>query len=407
MKSNTHLKLNNMSNPELLSPAGDIQKAKIALLYGADAIFLGAKQFSLRARSSNFTYEEISEIVKFAHSLNKKVYIVSNIICKNSMIPEIRKYLDTINNIKPDGLIVSDPSIIQIIKQSYPDLQIHISTQQSTTNSKAALFWKRNKATRVVLSRELTITELELLINNLNKSIEIEVFIHGAVCIAYSGRCMMSNHFSLRDSNIGGCAQSCRWTYEVLNFDIPNKDKYFTMSAKDMIQIDYINKLKELGVASLKIEGRMKSYHYIATVTNAYSNILKNSSTDNIKFFKNELKQCANRDFDTAFMDGKPGFSKMLYHDEITDLKQSYILDIISMNQDGSYNCIVRNNFSINDKIQILSPNLIFETTINYIIDKTTNTNLTICPTPMQEVIIKFNDQFNLSCLSFGRKLTK
>ncbi|MDE6289412.1 MAG: U32 family peptidase, partial [Ureaplasma sp.] len=309
---------------ELLAPAGDMEKAKVALEYGADAIFLGAKIFSLRARASNFSYSDIEEIINYAHERNKKVYIVANVLAHNNLLNELDEYLKNITKCKPDGFIVADPTIIYKLKNEYKDCEIHISTQQSITNSKSALFWKRNSATRVVLARELTYSETKQLVDNVNNQIEIEIFIHGAVCISYSGRCMMSNNFSLRDANVGGCAQSCRWTYEVLNDDIKNKSKFFTMSAKDMSQLENLNELMKLNIASFKIEGRMKSLHYIANVIKNYRNAIDKIKNNNLDLSqeKNELLKSANREFDTAFLSGSPNYTKMLYHDTHIDLSQ-------------------------------------------------------------------------------------
>jgi putative protease len=199
-----------MNKIELLAPAGDFERAKLALDFGADAIYLGAKQFSLRARASNFEHDDIKQICEYAHEMRKKVYLVINIVCHNVHIKNFVKFLHEIMKYKPDGLICSDPYIIYIVSKLYPHVEIHISTQQSVTNSKSALFFARNKAKRIIMARETCLNDLKQTIKNVNKKIDIEYFVHGALCIAYSGRCMLSNNFCLRDSNVGGCAQSCR-----------------------------------------------------------------------------------------------------------------------------------------------------------------------------------------------------
>ncbi len=394
-----------MKKIELLAPAGTFEKAKLALDYGADAVFLGAKSYSLRARASNFSYEQIDEIIKYAHTNNKKVYIVANVLCHNFLIPQLDEYLKTITSFNPDGFIVADPTIIYKLKKDYPQFEIHISTQQSTTNSKAALFWKRNHATRVVLSRELSLKEIEDITINLKDAIELEVFIHGAVCISYSGRCMMSNNFSLRDANVGGCAQSCRWAYEVQNEEIHNKSKYFTMSAKDMVQATNIKELMRLNIASLKIEGRMKSEHYIATVCSSYRHIIDDTSIANVQKELKELDKIANRPTDTAFLNEEPGYTKMLYHDVHENLAQDYIFMIKSKNIDGSFNCVVKNNFNVDTKIEIFTINQIINNKITKIIDAKTNEELFVCPTPMEEINIYFEHDMDLKNISFGRKV--
>ena len=387
------------NNIELLAPAGDLEKAYFAFEYGADAIFLGAKAYSLRAHASNFDFKHIEEIINYAHLNNKKVYIVTNILCHNSLLKAANDFIDKLISFKPDGFITADPFLIKLLVSK--NQIVHISTQQSICNSKSALFWKRNGASRIVLAREVDFNEIKLLMEKLNNKIEVEVFIHGAVCISYSGRCMMSNNFSLRDANIGGCAQSCRWVYEIQNPEIKNKNKYFTMSAKDMYQLEYIKKLIDIGVASLKIEGRMKSVHYIATVVKAYREFIDDNI--NIKEAKNELTLCANRPIDNAFMNGDANFEKMLYHDVNRELTQNYIFVINKKIKDNTYEITVKNNFKITDEISILKP----KGKVSKIkINKIWNTNgeeIDYCPTPMQIVIIQC-DNNDLDSKNIGRK---
>ncbi len=384
---------------ELLAPAGDLEKAYFAFEYGADAIFLGAKAYSLRAHASNFNINDIDEIVKFAHSINKKVYLVTNILCHNSLLKMANEFIDKLIATNPDGFITADPFLIKMLNEKKQN--IHISTQQSICNSKSALFWKRNGATRVVLAREVSYNEIESLMKNLNNQIEVEVFIHGAVCISYSGRCMMSNNFSLRDANIGGCAQSCRWIYEIKNEDIKNKNKYFTMSAKDMYQLEYINKLINLGISSFKIEGRMKSVHYISTVVKTYREFIDNDIDFNTA--KQNLKLCANRPIDNAFMDGDANYDKMLYHDETKKLVQNYIFVINKKIDNNTYEITVKNNFKINDTISILRPK---GEDVKIKISKIWNNNgeeIFYCPTPMQIVTIQC-DSNDLYSKNIARK---
>jgi putative protease len=286
-----------MSKIELLAPAGDLYRGKIALDFGADAIYLGGQAYSLRARASNFGMGEIKQIAEYAHKLNKKIYLVVNVLNQNGMLGGFSDYLKQIKQYSPDAFIVSDPFIINEIRKIDKKTEIHVSTQQSVSNSKAALFFERNQCQRIILSREVSYSELVDLIKNVDKKIEIETFIHGAVCIACSGRCALSNNFCLRDANIGGCAQSCRW--EMKLFDEKNKvySNKFTMSAKDMCLITKVNDLIKADVSSLKIEGRMKTEHYIATVVNAYRKVIDGS---NKKMFINDIKNAANRETNLA-----------------------------------------------------------------------------------------------------------
>lgn len=381
---------------ELLAPAGDLERAYIALDYGADAIFLGGKAFSLRAHASNFDISDIDQIIKYAHSKNKKVYIVTNIICHNPFIKSAYEYIKKLVDCNPDGFITADPFLVSLINKNFPNAEIHISTQQSICNSKAALFWKRNNVKRIVLAREVTYEELKQLMDNLKQEIEVEIFIHGAVCISYSGRCTMSNNFSLRDANTGGCAQSCRWKYLVENNDIYKKDKYFTMSAKDMSQITNIEELLKLNIASFKIEGRMKSLHYVATVVNSYRKVIDNYYNNlNLEINKNneELSKAANRETDTAWFDSEPNKNKMLYHDVEKKVNQNYAF-IIKDKENDYYKVITKNKISINDKIEIIGPNL-NETIKTKIIamKNSDNIDISVCPTPMSIIYLKFDSE--------------
>lgn len=343
---------------ELLIPAGNLEKAMCALEYGADAIYLGAKSFSLRARSSNFDFNEIEYLSKLVHSANKKIYLVCNIICHNSHLKSFADFFMSIKKANIDGIIVADPFIFEEIKKYDRNIELHISTQQSVCNSKSALFWKRNGASRIVLGREVSYKELKSTLDILNNQIEIEYFIHGAVCISYSGRCMMSNNFSMRDANVGGCAQSCRWNYEVLNKKF---NKLFTMSAKDMSLLDDMDKLLSLPITSFKVEGRMKSIHYIATITSCYRNIIdlyKSGKKFDLHLIKQEILKAENRITSNAFFDSKPNNSKMLYSEDERKPNQIFIFTISKKISDRKYKIISRNYFSANDVVEILMPDL-------------------------------------------------
>lgn len=346
-----------MNKVELLSPAGDLEKAIIALEYGADAIYLGAKAYSLRARASNFDFEEIKNIANKAHSLNKKIYVVVNILCHNAMINGFSEFIKKLLKCNPDGLIVADPYIIKKTREFDKNIEIHTSTQQSVTNSKAALFFKRNGATRVVLAREISYEEIVSLIKNLNSQIEVEYFIHGAVCIAYSGRCMMSNNYSLRDANVGGCAQSCRWVCELSDDQKIYTDK-FTMSAKDMAQMINIEKLIDAKINSFKVEGRMKSTHYIATIISAYRQAIDQYTNhykiDNKSELLKEIENAANRETSIAWFNGLPSVNEMLYHDVVKNVNQLFAFQIEDKNKDG-YRITSKNYFNVNQKFEVIS----------------------------------------------------
>lgn len=380
---------------ELLLPAGTKEKAKYALNYGADAIYIGPKAYSLRARSSNFDIKDIKEIVDYAHSLNKKVYVALNVICHNADIKNFANYFSKIKETNIDGTIVADPFIVESISKIAPNIEIHISTQQSVTNSKACLFWKRNKATRIVLGREVSYDELSLILKNLNNAIEIEYFIHGAVCISYSGRCMMSNNFSLRDANVGGCAQSCRWKYKIVNEPLKNEiDKYFTMSAKDMALINDMNKLLSLNVASFKVEGRMKSIHYVSTVANCYRKVIDDfhsGKKPDLKAINEDLTKAENREANTAWFDGNPGFNKMLYFELEKEINQIFAFNIEKQINETTFEITSRNYFSKKHQFELVYPGFQKDiVSIKTIYDEKKE-EFDVVKTPMKKYVVVFD----------------
>lgn len=388
---------------ELLAPAGDKEKAYFAFEYGADAVYLGAKQYSLRARSSNFEIKDIEEIVEYAHKKNKKVYLVTNVICHNFLLQDFDSFIEKIKHIKIDAFICADPFIVSKIRKKIQNAEIHISTQQSITNSKSSLFWKRHGATRVILSREMKLDEIELLSKNLKDKVEVEMFIHGAVCISYSGRCMMSNNFSLRDSNVGGCAQSCRWEYEV--FDKPKIKNSFTMSAKDMVYVMHLDKLLSLDICSFKIEGRMKTINYLSSVIKIYRKMIDDyyaKKSLNLLENKNKLIEVANREIDDAFLIDADS-SKMLYHDVQKVLKQSFAFNVLEKISEQEYLIVSKNNFNINQRFQIISPNFEKEIKILKIINVDEDREVTVVNTPLTKAIIKLSKPIDMDKYCLGR----
>ncbi len=387
------------SNKELLAPAGDKERAMFALIYGADAVYFGGKQFSLRARASNFEFDDIKEVVEFAHSRGKKVYLVANILCHTFHMPEFKKFFDKVTSFGIDAFIVADPYIFYNLRKNY-NVECHISTQQSVTNSKSALFWKRNSATRVVLAREMKFEELKELTEAINNQVEIEAFIHGAVCIAYSGRCMMSNNFSLRDANVGGCAQSCRWEYKINN---SNCEHLFTMSAKDMVYLQKIKEIDHLKLHSYKIEGRMKTVNYLTTVVKTYRTLLDNVDGDiNMEQLQKQLDGVANRETDTAFL-FDANQEKMLYHDEQRALKQDFIFSITKKLSDREYQIQSKNYFDINTKIKIIQPRG-KDLKVKIANIKTLDGEpLEVVRTPMTDCIINFAEPIDMDTFCLGK----
>ncbi|MDW3781896.1 U32 family peptidase [Staphylococcus saprophyticus] len=314
-----------MKKPELLAPAGNLEKLKIAIHYGADAVFLGGQEYGLRSNADNFTMPEIQEGVAFAKRYGAKIYVTTNIIAHDENIDGLDTYLRDLALTGATGIIVADPLIIETCKKVAPELEIHLSTQQSLSNYKAVEFWKEEGLDRVVLARETGAMEMKEMKEKVD--IEIESFIHGAMCIAYSGRCTLSNHMTARDSNRGGCCQSCRWDYDLLHIESDGElDLYygdhevapFAMSPKDLKLIESIPNMMDIGVDSLKIEGRMKSIHYIATVVSIYRKVIDAYASDPENFkikpeWLIELDKCTNRDTASAFIEGTPGYEEQMF----------------------------------------------------------------------------------------------
>lgn len=300
---------------ELLAPAGDLEKLKIALIYGADAVYIGGLNFSLRARASNFTIEDIKEACKFAHDLNKKVYVTTNIIPHNEDLNDLIEYLKQLEEAKVDAIIVASLYIMQVALK-YTKLEVHISTQESTMNNEMIELFYKLGAKRVVLARELTKEEIKDIINY--SKLDIEVFIHGGMCASYSGRCVLSNNMTNRDANRGGCAHSCRWNYDLYhnNIKINENLPYFTMSQRDLKAIYEIPELIKMNVSSFKIEGRMKSLYYIATVVKTYRTLIDDTLTNKLKdlsYYDNEIKKAENRFTSSGFLE-YDGIERRLYN---------------------------------------------------------------------------------------------
>ena len=345
---------------ELLAPAGDLDRLKVALEYGADAVYFGGKQFSLRVRASNFDLDNIKQASDYAHQRNKKVYVTVNMIPHNSDFDGLKEYLTILNEFKVDAIICASSAIAKLSKQVAPNMEVHISTQQTTTNLSAIKFWQDNGADRVVLAREVEYDDL-LSITSQTK-MPIEVFIHGGMCANYSGRCVISNFLTNRDANRGGCAQSCRWNYHLYhNDELLDKNEYpLSMGSKDMCVMDNFEKLLAANVASLKIEGRMKTAYYIATVVKSYrmlideyqqKGFISQQCLDNSKSL---IARAANRATFEGFYPGKVDISGQIYENAQT-ANQSYIANVVDC-KDHIALIEVRNYFKKGDKIRLFNP---------------------------------------------------
>ncbi|WP_087503712.1 peptidase U32 family protein [Staphylococcus haemolyticus] len=394
-----------IKKPELLAPAGNLEKLKIAVHYGADAVFLGGQEYGLRSNADNFTMAEIKEGVEFANQYNAKIYVTTNIIAHDENIKGLENYLIELEKTGATGIIVADPLIIETCKQVAPKLEIHLSTQQSLSNTKAVQYWKEEGLDRVVLARETGAMEMKEMKENVD--IEIEAFIHGAMCIAYSGRCTLSNHMTARDSNRGGCCQSCRWDYDLLEVDNDGElDLYyqdgdtvpFAMSPKDLKLIESIPQMMEIGIDSLKIEGRMKSIHYIATVVSVYRKVIDAYAEDPENFKINpewlkELDKCANRDTAPAFFEGTPGYEEQMFGVQ-QNKKSPYDFCGLVIDYDETTQIATiqqRNHFKPGQEIEFFGPKIqSFRQVIDAIYDEEGN-SLDAARHPLQIVQIKVN----------------
>lgn len=338
---------------EVLSPAGDLERLKWALMYGADAVYIGGYNYSLRANANNFSIQDITEGVAFAHSLGKKVYVTVNILFHNEDLEGLTEYLTTLSDIGVDAFIVSDLAVIKRIRELNLKPEIHISTQESSVNKLAVKFWESVGATRVVLARECS--KIDILDIKNNTDAELEVFIHGAMCTSYSGRCVLSNYVTKRDSNRGGCSQVCRFIFKTKKYDD------FQIASKDLSMIDHIPELVDMGVSSLKIEGRMRSMYYIATVVNTYKNVVtlyKEGKLTNelMEYYKRVLNRLSNRENKSQFFTGDVNRSDQYY----TGRKEVSNQDFLGVVLDYSDNIMKieqRNNFKVGDTIEVFGPN--------------------------------------------------
>jgi putative protease len=349
--------------PELLAPAGDLEKLKIAIMYGADAVFIGGKEFSLRARASNFTIENIKEGVEFAKKYGSKIYVTTNIIAHNENLGHLEEYLISLNDAGVEAVICADPYIIETAKKVVPNMEVHLSTQQSTSNSEAVNFWYEEGVKRVVLARELTIGEIEDVCKNTEA--DIEVFIHGGMCVSYSGRCTLSNNMTDRDSNRGGCAHSCRWNYQLFdkeNRQLSIKSGYYNLGSKDLMAVEFIPAMIEAGVDSLKIEGRMKSIHYIATVVGTYRKLIDDYCEDPDNFvlgdlYFDEIAKAENRLTSIGALGGKPTEEEQLYHIRSEKPTQEFIGIVVEYDASTQFATIEqRNYFTPGESIEVFGP---------------------------------------------------
>ena len=357
-------------HPELLIPASSLEVLKTAVIFGADAVYIGGEAFGLRAKAKNFSLNEMREGIEFAHEHDVKVYVTANILAHNYDLAGVREYFEELKDIKPDGLIIADPAIFEIAGEVCPEIERHISTQANNTNYGTFNFWYKQGATRVVTARELSLEEIKEIRANIPEDMEIETFVHGAMCISYSGRCLLSNYMVGRDANQGACTHPCRWKYSIVEETRPgevmpvfeNERGTYIFNSKDLCMIEHIPELIESGVDSLKIEGRMKTALYVATVARTYRKAIDDYKKDpeiykqNMPWYLDQISNCTYRQFTTGFFFGKPNEDSQIY-DNNTYVKEYTYLGIIGEERDGTYRIEQRNKFSVGEKIEVMKPN--------------------------------------------------
>lgn len=359
-----------MKKVELLVPASNLEVLKTAVIYGADAVYIGGEAYGLRAKAKNFSMEDMREGIAFAHERGVKVYVTANILAHNYDLEGARNYFKELKEIKPDALIISDPGMFTIAKEECPEIEIHISTQANNTNYMTYLFWHKLGAARVVSARELSLREIKEIRENIPENLEIESFIHGAMCISYSGRCLLSNYFTGRDANHGACTHPCRWKYAVVEEQRPgeylpvyeNERGTYIFNSKDLCMIEYIPEIIDAGINSLKIEGRMKTALYVATVARTYRKALDDYAESeekyraNMDWYRSEISKCTYRQFTTGFYFGKPDENTQIY-DNNTYVNEYIYLGIVGETDDRGFVRIEqRNKFCKGDVIEIMKP---------------------------------------------------
>lgn len=357
-----------MRNTELLIPAGSLDVLKTAVVYGADAVYIGGEAFGLRAKAHNFSLEDMKEGVEFAHSRGVKVYVTANILAHNDDLEGVEQYFEELKSVKPDALIISDPGVFAIAKRVLPEMELHVSTQANNTNYGTYLFWYQQGAKRVVSARELSLKEIREIRARIPEDMEIESFMHGAMCISYSGRCLLSNFFTGRDANQGACTHPCRWKYSIVEETRPgeympvyeNERGTYIFNSKDLCMIEHIPELIDAGIDSFKIEGRMKTALYVATVARTYRKAIDDFKKDpelyrqNMEWYKEEIGKCTYREFTTGFYFGKPGADAQIYDNNTYVKNFTYLGTVENVDERGFAKIEQKNKFSVGEMIEIM-----------------------------------------------------
>lgn len=360
-----------MREIELLIPANNLEVLKVAVLYGADAVYVGGEMFGLRAKAKNFSNEDLAQGIKFAHAHDVKVYVTANIVAHNGDLDVARDYFQEMKELGPDAFIISDPGVFMIAKEVCPEIEIHVSTQANSTNYATYNFWYSQGASRVVAARELSLEEIKGIRNNIPEDMEIEAFIHGAMCISHSGRCLLSNYFTGKNANNGECTHPCRWKYSVVEETRPgeympvyeNERGTYIFNSKDLCMIEHVDKLMDAGIDSFKIEGRMKTALYVATVARTYRKAIDDclESVDkykaNMDYYHDEISKCTYRQFTTGFYFGQTDETSQIY-DSNTYIKNYTYIGIVQGYNEKDYVLLEqKNKFSVGETIEVMVPN--------------------------------------------------
>ena len=396
--------------PELLIPASNLEVLKVAITYGADAVYIGGEMFSLRAKAKNFSKEDMKAGIAFAHKHGKQVYVTANITAHNRDLEAVHAYFQELKEIKPDALIISDPGVFMIAKEVCPEIDVHISTQANNVNYATYHFWHKLGATRVVSARELSIREIREIRENIPDDLEIETFIHGAMCISYSGRCLLSNYFTGRDANLGACTHPCRWKYYITEESRPgeylpieeNERGTYIFNSKDLCMIEHIPDIIEAGIDSLKIEGRMKTALYVATVARTYRQAIDDYFKDpalyekNIPYYKEEIAKCTYRQFTTGFFYGPTTHETQIYDSNTYIREYTYLGLIGEKNSAGLYSLEQRNKFCVGDTIEVMKPDGRNLTAIVKTITDADGELMESCPHPKQQIYVDLGIELDI-----------
>ena len=394
-----------MRETELLVPASSLEVLKVAVIYGADAVYIGGEVYGLRAKAKNFSKEDMIEGIRFAHEHGVKVYVTANILAHNGDLEGVKEYFKELKEIKPDALIIADPAVFMLAKEICPEIERHVSTQANNTNYGTYKFWYELGAKRVVSARELSLEEIKEIRANIPDDLEIETFIHGAMCISYSGRCLLSNYFTGRDANQGACTHPCRWKYAVVEEQRPgeylpvyeNERGTYIFNSKDLCMIEHIPDLLSSGIDSFKIEGRMKTALYVATVARTYRKAIDDCKESeekylaNLAWYKEQISACTYRQFTTGFFYGKPSEESQIYDNNTYNIGYTYLGIAENVTDDGFFEIEQRNKFSVGETIEIMKPNGDNIEVKVLEIKNEAGESMESCPHPKQKLFIKLS----------------